>query len=73
MSTYLVFVIGTHVTSVTALCGVVSGLQQLFVVMFFHWTVVLSLHFYLSQLGDVQKRFQKASLCFSLFSAYSML
>ena len=44
---YILFIAGASVTSIPALCGVVSGLQHYFTLLFFNWIVVYSLWVYL--------------------------
>lgn len=45
---YTLFVVGAHVTSISALCGVTSGLLHYLTLVLFNWTVVYSLWVYLS-------------------------
>ena len=68
--TYFLFVAGAHVTSITALCAATSALLQLLMMVFFCWTVILTLCLYL-KLGEVPKRFQKILLCSSMCATWS--
>jgi hypothetical protein len=45
---YILFIAGASVTSIPALCGIISGLQHYFTLVFFSWTMVYSLWVYLS-------------------------
>ena len=45
---YIFFLIGGHVTSVPALCGISSALLHYFVLVFFGWTAVEAVWLYLN-------------------------
>ena len=70
--TYILFVIGAHVTSITALCAVMSALLQLLMMVFFCSSVLLTLCLYLN-LGEVPKHLKRILLCSSLCASWCKL
>ena len=45
---YILFVVGAHVTTIPALCGIISGLQHYLTLVLFNWILVYSFWMYLS-------------------------
>ena len=48
LSLYIFFLIGGHVTSIPALCGISSALLHYFLLVFFAWTAVEAVWLYLN-------------------------
>ena len=78
--TYIFFILGAHITSDPALCGISSGFLLWFMLVFFCWTAVLSLWWwYLSLCGLSQKsktrliKFMMLASWSKLFHVYSVL
>ncbi len=63
---YVVFLLAGHVTTVTALCGLVSALVHYFFLVFFAWTAIEAVYLYqkfVRVLSNPTKRFVIVGMC----------